>query len=124
MSAAPVGPDQQSQLFAALKTILGPVIGAAIEEIAAVADFELSEEAARPFVEFVHWINTRPDFIARWRSNPASDIREYPRFMTVTDGARSAYAAACYHLGRLKQIECAVNSVPITLRLLKTDCIQ
>jgi hypothetical protein len=29
------------------------VMGGAIEEIAAVADFELSNEAGRPFVEFV-----------------------------------------------------------------------
>jgi hypothetical protein len=86
-------------------------MGGAIEEVITVADFELSEEAARPFVEFVHWINTRPQFIASWRSNPVSEIREYPRFMTVTDGARSAYAGACYHLGRLTEVESAVNSV-------------
>lgn len=86
------------------------MIGGAIEEIAAVADFELSHEAGRPFVEFVHWVNARPAFIARWRADPISEKRDYPRFMTVTDGARSAYAAVCYHLGRLTQIETAVNA--------------
>ena len=86
-------------------------MGGAIEEIAAVADFELSNEAGRPFVEFVHWVNGRPAFIARWRADPVSEKRDYPRFMTATDGARSAYAAACYHLGRLTAIETAVNAV-------------
>jgi hypothetical protein len=86
-------------------------MGGAIEEIAAVADFELSNEAGRPFVEFVQWANSRPAFIAQWRANPVTERRDYIRFMTVTDGARSAYAAACYHLGRLTQIETAVNSV-------------
>jgi hypothetical protein len=103
--------EQQRKLYAGLKSILGPVMGGAIAEIAAVADFELSDEARRPFVEFVHWVNARPAFIARWRADPISENRDYPRFMTVTDGARSAYAAACYHLGRLTQIETAVNAV-------------
>lgn len=103
--------EQQRQLYAGLKSLLGPVMGGAIEEIAAVADFELSNEAERPFVDFVHWVNARPTFIAQWRADPISEKRDYPRFMTVTDGVRSAYAAACYHLGRLTQIETAVNAV-------------
>ena len=87
------------------------MVGGAIKEIAAVADFELSSEASRPFVEFVRWVNTRPAFIARWRADPVADNRDYPRFMTVTDDARSAYAAVCYHFGRLKQIEASVKDV-------------
>ena len=111
MSTTAADPEQQRQLYAGLKGLLGPVMGGAIEEIAAAADFELSNEAAHPFVEFVHWINARPAFIAQWRADPISEKRDYPRFMTVTDGARAAYAAVCYHLGRLTQIEAAVNAV-------------
>jgi hypothetical protein len=48
-------------------------MGGAIAEIAAVADFELSNEAGRPFVEFVHWVNARPAFISRWRADPISE---------------------------------------------------
>jgi hypothetical protein len=108
---ATADPEKQHRLYAGLKSLLGPIMGGAIEDISAVADFELSDEAGHPFVEFVHWINTRPPFIAQWRSNPISEQRDYLRFMTVTDGARSAYAAACYHLGRLTQIEIDVNAV-------------
>ena len=111
MNTMPADPEQQRKLHAGLRAFLGPVFGGAIEEIAAVADFELSGEAARPFVEFVHWVNARPAFIARWRADPVAETRDYLRFMIVSDGARSAYAAACYHLGRLKQIEAAVNAV-------------
>lgn len=111
MSTTQADLEQQSQLYAGLKSLMGPVMGGAIEEIAAVADFELSNEAARPFVDFVHWVNAKPTFIAQWRADPISETRDYLRFMTVTDGVRSAYAAACYHLGRLTQIETAVNAV-------------
>ncbi len=111
MSTTAADSEQQRQLYAEFKRLLGPVIGGAIEEIAAVADFDLSNEARRPFVDFVHWINARPKFIAQWRADPTSEKRDYLRFMTVTDGVQSAYAAACYHLGRLTQIESAVNAV-------------
>jgi hypothetical protein len=111
MVTTSLDPEQQNKLYDGFKSFLGPVIGGAIKEIAAVADFELSSEASRPFVEFVHWVNTRPAFIARWRADPVAEKRDYLRFMTVTDDARSAYAAACYHLRRLKQIEASVNDV-------------
>lgn len=111
MNTAAADPEQQRQLYAELKSVLGPVMGNAIEEIAAVADFELSTEAARPFVDFVDWVNARPTFIAQWRADPVSEKRDYPRFMTIADGVRSAYAATCYHLGRLTQIETAINTV-------------
>ena len=111
MKTSSADPEQQDKLYAALQAHLGPVFGGAIREIAVVADFELSSEASRPFVEFVHWVNTRPHFIAQWRADPVAEKRDYPRFMTITDGARSAYAAACYHLQHLKHIEASVNEV-------------
>ncbi len=111
MSTTEANSEQQRQLYVGLKRLLGPVMGSAIEEIAAVADFELSNEAGRPFVDFVHWVNAKPTFIAQWRADPITEKRDYLRFMTVTDDVRSAYAAACYHLGRLTQIESAVNAV-------------
>lgn len=111
MKTTSATPEQQDKLYAGLQSLLGPVVGGAIKEIAAVADFELSSEASRPFVEFIKWTNTRPAFIARWRADPVAENRDYPRFMTVADGARSAYAAACYHLGRLKEIEASINNV-------------
>jgi hypothetical protein len=103
--------EQERELYAGLQAVIGPIVGGAIKEIAAAADFELSREASRPFVEFVHWVNSRPAFIARWRSDPVTERRDYLRFMTVTDDARSAYAAACYHLGRLQEIEATVHAV-------------
>jgi len=111
MSTTAANPEQQSRLYAGLKTIIGPIFGGVIEDIAAVADFELSSEGSRPFVEFVHWINTRPNFIAKWRTDPVAEKQDYPRFMTVADGSRSAYAAVCYHLSRTKKIEADVNAV-------------
>lgn len=111
MTTAEAHPEQQLGLYAQLESLLGPVIGGAIREIAAVADFEISEKAAHPFVEFIHWINTKPAFIVKWRESPVTENRDYIRFMTVTDDVRAAYAAGCYHLSRVKQIEMSVNAV-------------
>jgi len=47
MNTRSADPEQQRKLYAGLQALLGPMIGGAIEEIAAVADFELSNEAAR-----------------------------------------------------------------------------
>lgn len=111
MKTEAADPETQRKLYAGFPSPFGVALRDAFGEIAAIANFELSGEASKPFVEFVQWINTRPAFIAHWRSDPVSERREYLRFMTVSDGARSAYAAACYHLGRLKEIEASVDAV-------------
>lgn len=110
MSTSSVGRDELQKLFIGLQGILGPVLAGATKDIIEIADFDLSSAASRPFVEFVHWTNTRPDFIARWRVDPVTENREYRRFMALTDDVRAAYAAACYHLERLREIEASVSA--------------
>ncbi|WP_077145898.1 hypothetical protein [Sphingopyxis sp. KK2] len=94
-----------------LRLLLGDDISTAIEEIASVADFEMSAAYNRPFVEFIAWVNTRPEFIALWRSDPATEQRRYVRFMTGLEASRDALRACVYHLGRIQEIEDALHLI-------------
>ena len=94
-----------------IRMMLNPVIAEASINIAKAADFEISEAEHKPFVDFVHWINSRPEFIKKWRSDVVTEQREYIRFMGLSDDVREAYAAAAYHQTRVAEIELSVRNV-------------
>jgi hypothetical protein len=107
MSDAKNFPDEGQNL---LGSVMGPMWGA-IAELRELTAYDLPEHENKPFVEFTHWINTRPRFIADWRSDSETEQWDYPRFMIVADGVRAAYAAVRYHFGRLKQLEDAAREI-------------
>ncbi|MDG6094072.1 hypothetical protein LOC54_02900 [Acetobacter sp. AN02] len=111
METDPADLEFQRALYNNMRPIFGDQISDASIEIYDTAGFEISEEGARPFVDFVRWINTRPQFISEWRSETKTEQTLYPRFMTVTHGVRSAYSAVCYHLMRIKEIEASVDTI-------------
>lgn len=111
METDPADLESQEAIYNSMRPIVGNAISDASIEIYNAAGFEISVEAARPFVDFVRWVNTRPRFISEWRSKTKTEQTLYPRFMTVTDGVRSAYAAVCYHLIRIKEIEVSVDAI-------------
>jgi len=97
--------------YSLTRIMLGDKISAAAAEIAAIADFDIPVSARIPFVEFTHWINQRPSFIAEWRNDPALEAKHYMRFMQGVEACRAGYAASTYHLDRLASIEDAVHAV-------------
>ncbi|WP_145995946.1 hypothetical protein, partial [Acetobacter aceti] len=111
METEPENLNRQKEIYEKLRPFIGSVITDASIEIYDAAGFEISSEASQPFVDFIDWINTRPQFIYKWRSEIKTEQTLYPRFMTVTDGVRSAYAAVCYHLMRIKEIEASVDAI-------------
>ncbi|MFT9408443.1 hypothetical protein [Acetobacter fabarum] len=107
----PTDLEHQKKICDDLRKFFGSAISDASLEIYSAAGFEMSVEAARPFGDFVQWINTQPQFISEWRSEQKTEQTLYPRFMTVTDGVYWAYAAVCYHLVKIKEIEASVNEI-------------
>lgn len=83
----------------------------AAEEVAAVADFAISAQEHAPWVAFIEWLNTRPGFIARWRADPELERRHYLRLAAAVADSRSAYAAALYHLERIRDLERRISDV-------------
>lgn len=111
METDPADLETQKALYNSMRPILGNAISDASIEIYDTAGFEISEEAAKPFVDFVRWINTPPQFISEWRSKTKTEQTLYPRFMTLISAVRPAYAAVCYHLMRIKEIEASVDKI-------------
>lgn len=111
METDPANSEHQRDHYNKMRPILGDEITDSSIEIYDCAGFEISIEASRPFEDFVRWINTRPQFISEWRSDIKKEQTLYPKFMTVTDGVRSAYAAVCYHLMRIKKIEVSIDNI-------------
>lgn len=104
-------PSEMTEMYAVLRFFLGSDISDAISEIAEVADFDMSDAANKPFVNFIEWINTRPEFIVYWRSDPVTERRHYLRFMSGLEAARDGYRAAVYHLERLRTMEDQVHAI-------------
>ncbi|MCH4091050.1 hypothetical protein [Acetobacter sp.] len=111
METEPADLKSQQAQYNNMRPFLESKIIEASIEIYNTSGFEISAEGARPFVDFVRWINTRPQFISEWRSEAKTEQTLYPRFMIVSGGVRSAYAAVCYHLMRIKEIEASVDAI-------------
>ncbi|MCG4272459.1 hypothetical protein [Acetobacter senegalensis] len=107
----PKGLECQKAEYENSRPILGNTITDANIKIYEAAGFQISDEAAEPFRDFIRWINTRPQFISDWRSERKTEQTLYPRFMTVTSEVQNAYAAVCYHLKRIKEIEDSVDTI-------------
>ena len=94
-----------------MRSLFGDAIADAGAEIERVAGFALAPEETAPFAEFIGWLNLRPRFIADWRCDPERELRFYGRFTQGLDACRQGYVAAAYHLGRLREIESAVQAI-------------
>ncbi len=94
----------------ALRIFFGDEYANADQAIRAVAGYEVPRNEDLAFVEFVQWINTRPEFIDKWRSEPERELTPYVRFM---NGIQDC------HLSRLREIETAVHTI-----LEQDDCSE
>jgi hypothetical protein len=94
-----------------LRLWLGKEFAAADSAILEVADFSVSLEEDRPFVEFIKWLNSRPEFIVDWRADPQKEKACFLRFMSGLEACRVGYAACAFHLHRLSEIEGAIHAV-------------
>ncbi len=100
-----------ADIYATLSVFLCDEIATATSKIAEIADFEMSDAANEPFVKFIEWINSRPAFIAAWRSDPVLERKFYLRMMSGVEAARDGYRAAVYHLERLREMEDQLHTI-------------
>lgn len=103
--------DSAKAAYEEQRPFIGNAVTDARIEIYEAAEFGISDEAEKPFGDFVKWINTRPHFICDWRSNRKTEQTLYQRFMTLSYGVRNGYAAVCYHLMRIKEIESSIDTI-------------
>ena len=97
--------------ISSLAIVLNPLLHRCGGEIAACADFVISGEQERPFVDLIKWINERPNFIVVWRSSPDLENTKYRRFMSGLKHARNAFRAVGYHLQNLTSIENEISNI-------------
>jgi hypothetical protein len=103
--------SQSKLLHSLLAAFLGDDVATAQAKVSSVAGYELSEAQGKPFADFTRWINTRPSFIAKWRSDPKTERIKYLRFMEGMESCRTGYSACLYHMSRLREMENAVHSI-------------
>lgn len=103
-----ISPESFSAMLA---SVLNPLVLRCGGEIAACSDFPGSTDDNLPFVEFSKWIDTRPNFVANWRSSPELEQSHYSKFMSGIDNARNSFLAARYHLANLAHIETKISEI-------------
>ena len=94
-----------------LRALLGDRIVDAQEAIANRADYNLPDAQRAHFVQFRTWINSRPDFIVTWRSDPTSERNRYLKMMNAIESSENALAATQYHLDRISDLEDHIDTI-------------
>jgi len=100
--------DERGRILA---LVMGESFASADKAIRSIADFDVSSDESRPFVEFIQWVNTNPRFISFWRSDADREAKHYSGFMGGIEACRAGYGASSYHLQRIREIETAVYAV-------------